>query len=101
MARLTLQMLADEINMRFRDLEAKATPGAGYCNTDRKLAGTRLRHPGKGRRGTLLVVKDRATGQEVFRHNAAETYRRNSDVVYWIQKRKAEAAQACTVSTGK
>lgn len=91
--RVTLQMLAAEINIRFRDLEAVAKPGAGYCNTDRKIPGTRLRHPGKGRRGTLLIVTDRATGQEVYRHNAAETYRRNSDVTNWIQRRNVTEHQ--------
>jgi alpha-beta hydrolase superfamily lysophospholipase len=54
----------------------------GYCNTDRHIAGTRLRHPGKGRWGTRLIVsKD---GTVVFDHNAAETYKRNEDVVWWM-----------------
>jgi hypothetical protein len=57
----------------------------GYCNTDRKIAGTRLRHPGKGREGTRLIVYDRK-GKVVLDHNAAETYRCNADVVYWMEK---------------
>lgn len=85
----------------------------GYCNTDRKLAGTRLIHQGKGRTGTRIKVFEcEAHKQELFRkpynpyrddhadrkfpcqplldHNAAETYRQNSDVVYWLQRHLAD-----------
>lgn len=56
----------------------------GYCSTDRKIPGTRLRHPGKGRWGNeLFVEKD---GVEVLRHNAAETYRTNSEVEDWLRR---------------
>lgn len=101
----SLAQLAADINREFPDLLATAVPGAGYCNTDRKIG--RLRWPGKGRRGTLLTVKRRlprcCTGPQhkyslgpycticgehssgiVFQHNAAETYRTNQDVVTWI-----------------
>lgn len=56
----------------------------GYCNTDRKPAGLRyITHVGKGRKGTRLRV--RRDGKVVYDHNAAETYRSNSDVVRWIR----------------
>lgn len=57
----------------------------GFCNTDRKIPGTRLRHPGKGRYGTELFVYD-LKGNQVFRHNSAETYRTNGEVVRWMEK---------------
>lgn len=79
----------------------------GFCSTDRKLAGTRLIHKGKGRTGNHLKVYECLEHkQELFRkpynpyreverkyspqplldHNAAETYRRNSDVIRWLQQ---------------
>jgi hypothetical protein len=54
---------------------------AGFCNTDRKIPGTRLRHPGKGRNGNRLIVKDRKTGKIVLDHNGAETYRTNDEAL--------------------
>ena len=51
----------------------------GYCNTDRKIPGTRLRHPGKGRYGNRLIVTDQR-GKVMLDHNAAETYRHNGEV---------------------
>ena len=52
----------------------------GHCNTDRKIAGTRLRRVGKGREGNRLIVRD-PSGEKVIDHNAAETYRTNSEAV--------------------
>jgi hypothetical protein len=83
--------------------------GQGFCSTDRKLAGTRLIHKGKGRTGNRLKVFEcEAHKLELFRkpynpyrddhadreyqtqplldHNAAETYRQNSDVIRWLQQ---------------
>lgn len=84
----------------------------GYCNTDRKIPGTRLRHPGKGRTGNRLKVFECEDHKwELIRnpwhhfnkldseaektrkyprgplldHNAAETYRSNDEVVRWLQ----------------
>lgn len=54
----------------------------GYCNTD-SLVG-RFRHPGKGRRGNKLTV--RHEGVTIFEHNAAETYRSNSEVENWLRR---------------
>lgn len=78
----------------------------GYCNTDQKIAGTRLRRPGKGRRGTRLKVwanmghrlsavtiittkKEKKLREKyglypLLDHNAAETYRSNDEVIYWL-----------------
>ena len=55
----------------------------GYCNTDRHIPGTRLRHVGKGRYGNKLIIKDQKE-KVVFEHNSAETYRYNGEVVDWI-----------------
>jgi len=64
-----------------------ATIVRGYCNTDRKIAGTRLRWPGKGREGNRLIVRDEG-GNVVLDHNAAETYRMNSEVEEWLESVK-------------
>jgi len=58
----------------------------GYCNTDRKIPGTRLRVEGKGRYGNRLIVTKDSTGETVLDHNAAETYRCNEEVESWLQK---------------
>lgn len=80
----------------------------GYCNTDSKVAGTRLRRPGKGRHGTCIKVfecedhkwelvrkpfhhfnrkdhKRKYPSGPLLDHNAAETYRRNSEVIFWLR----------------
>ena len=56
----------------------------GYCNTDRKIPGTRLKHPGKGRWGNRIIVKK--NGKVVLDHNSTETYRTNSEVEEWVSK---------------
>lgn len=80
----------------------------GYCSTDRKIPGTRLVHPGKGRRGTKLKVfvcedhkwelvrmpcvpfrddphERKHPAWPLLVHNSAEWYRRNSEVVSWLR----------------
>ena len=86
-----LAKLAEIIEKTWPDLTAVAEPGRGFCNTDRKIPGTRLRHPGKGRTGTLLTVRQRVGGEVIYKHNAAETYRDNWDVVRWIEDRYKES----------
>lgn len=103
-----LRLLAAKIEQLFPELVAIVYPAAhplgGFCNTDRKIG--RLRHPGKGRRGSRLMVSIRPgheqtpfwrdrRGPVVFEHNAAETYRTNADVVRWIEDetRRRKAAE--------
>lgn len=80
----------------------------GYCNTDRKIPGTRLIHPGKGRTGNRLKVfacedhkwelvrvpfspyarvqpERKYPNGPLLDHNAAETYRSNDEVVRWLE----------------
>jgi hypothetical protein len=116
----SLKALAAKIEKEWPDLVAIVYPArhplGGFCCTDRKIPGTRLRHPGKGRRGSRLIVSWRpghgpschgsnvhlfgvgrntcsSCGWDRYRaildHNAAETYRTNQDVVNWIASRKA------------
>lgn len=80
-----LATIARWVNEQFPGWEAHVE--RGYCNTDRKIG--RLRWPGKGRRGTRLIVRER--GQSalsrdglVLDHNAAETYRHNGEVLDWF-----------------
>jgi hypothetical protein len=56
-----------------------ATIERGFCDTDRKFKGSRLRWPGKGRWGNRLIV--RRGGIVVLDHNSAETYRYNAEAV--------------------
>ncbi len=79
-----LPAIAKFINENFKNQGYEAVIKEGFCDTDRKIAGTRLRHPGKGRYGNKLVVKK--DGQEIFSHNAAETYRTNDEVERWIKR---------------
>lgn len=87
-----LKQLAADIERLFPDLVTRISKER--CNTDRKIAGTRLIHPGKGRWGNRLVVTERRTGRVVLDHDSAETYRHNGEVVRWIEKRKAERKKA-------
>lgn len=95
----SLTQLAEFINDEFPMLDAKVL--ASWSSTDRNLAGTRFRKPGKGRRGNKIVVRATAAvkitgmfrriddfnpGEIVFQHDASETYRRNSEVATWIVK---------------
>lgn len=88
-----LAELARQIEAEFQELETRIEKG--YCNTDRKIPGTRLRRPGKGRRGNRLIVFMRGTDRfwrenVVLDHNAAETYRCNDDVVRWMERYREE-----------
>lgn len=63
-------------------------------NTDRHPEGVRWRIPGKGREGNKLTIRDPAKSpipnrwghreNLVHEHNAAETYRRNSELAEWV-----------------
>lgn len=54
--RQTIKTLADEIRRRWPELDVKVEQG--FACTDRKIPGTRLRHPGKGRLGSRIIVRD-------------------------------------------
>jgi hypothetical protein len=54
-------------------------------STDQKIAGTRLRRVGRGRVGNRLRIYNGET--LVKEHNAAETYRHNTEVAEWILER--------------
>jgi hypothetical protein len=77
-----LKAIAKHINESWPEYEAKIVEG--YCDTDRKIG--RLRVPGKGRRGNRLLVRRRSDKRIVFDHNAAETYRSNDEVEYWVRR---------------
>lgn len=84
-----LKAIAAEINEKYPALIA--TIEEGYCNTDRKIRGTRLRHPGKGRTGNRLIVRWRHLSRfdreaVVLDHNAAEAYRTNQEVEDWLRR---------------
>jgi hypothetical protein len=60
-------------------------------NTDRKIPGTRLRSPGKGRVGLTLEIwpVDADTWrheQRLYRHESSETYRRHSEAREWVEQ---------------
>jgi hypothetical protein len=49
-----------------------ATTEKSWTSTDTKIVGTRLRHPGKGRKGTKLILKNPA-GEVVDTWDTSET----------------------------
>ncbi len=60
-------------------------------NTDRKLAGTRLRHAGRGRAGLVLEIWPVGADtwrpdQRLYRHESSETYRRHAEARTWIEQ---------------
>jgi hypothetical protein len=66
----------------------------GYASTDRKIPGTRLRRPGKGRTGTRIkVYKLKPTYELLLDHNQAETHRRTSDVIEWMERYAANRSK--------
>ena len=77
-----LKTIAKMINENMPGYAAEIVKG--YCNTDRKMAGTRLRWPGKGRTGNRIIVKK--DGVVIFDHNGAETYRCNQEVMGWYMR---------------
>lgn len=92
-----LPKIAAWINANLPELEARTEP-VTEC-TDTKIAGTRLRRHGKGRKGTRIgVSKRREVGGEVqatghvsrhspwlLYHSSGETYRGNYEVEGWLQ----------------
>lgn len=76
-----MKRVAAWINASMPGYRATAEPWT--TSTDRKVRGSRLRWPGKGREGYLLEVWK---GEErVLRHNSGETYRSNDEVERWIR----------------
>jgi len=79
-----LKQIARYINDNAERLQlSRATVEATSVSTDRHWRGSRLRHPGKGRKGNRIKVWD-LKGEIVLDHNAAETYRRNDEVERWL-----------------
>lgn len=79
----TLRQVAAFINANPK-LGLRAEVERGFASTDRKIRGTRLRHPGKGRWGSRIKVYDE-NGALLLDHNNAETYRRTEEVAEWLQ----------------
>ena len=86
-----LKTIARWINDSLPELHARIE--RGYCNTDRKIPGSRLRRPGLGRWGNRLIVTRRNNKIVVYDHNGAETYRTNDEVERWLT---AWVAGKCT-----
>ncbi len=63
-------------------------------STDQKIRGTRLRLPGRGRRGLKLEVwAERLNsmlggdpGNRLFEHESSETYRRHREAREWVER---------------
>jgi hypothetical protein len=95
-SRDTIRSLAAEIKKRWPELDVKVEQG--HANTDRKIPGTRLRRPGKGRKGARIIVRDPSRRDDTWLrqprvlldHNNAETYRRTSEVRDWIERYAVE-----------
>lgn len=79
--KIRLATIAKLINQKVPGFRAEIVEG--YCDTDRKIG--RLRHPGKGRYGNRLVVRNKHD-VVVIDHNAAETYRTNEEVLRKVER---------------
>lgn len=62
-------------------------------NTDTRVAGTRFRRVGRGRRGLVLEIwpRDAKTfmpppEDRLFRHESSGTYRRHSEARAWVEQ---------------
>lgn len=60
-------------------------------NTDTKVAGTRFRRVGRGRRGLVLEIWPVGASilspeDRLYRHESSETYRRHSEARDWIEQ---------------
>jgi hypothetical protein len=77
-----LKTLARLINEKFGP-EYCATCTPSRSSTDRKLAGTRLIHKGKGRRGYRLRVSSPPDGEGpvVIDHDSSQCYRTNAEAM--------------------
>lgn len=105
--RQTIRTLAAEIRQRWPGLEVKVE--SVTANTDRKIG--RLRWPGKGRKGTRLIVRDPSRpevtaggftfGMLLLDHNNAETYRRTEEVRKWIDNRMIGRCGECGHMKGR
>jgi len=78
-----LTALAKAINEKVPGVVARVQEA--YVNTDRKIPGSRLRSPGKGRHGNRLFVWD-SDSVVVIDHNSAETYRTNAEAAEQVEK---------------
>ena len=87
-----LSVLARFIKRMWPELTVTLKPWT--TSTDRKLSGSRLCWPGKGRKGQMLEVRDPTKARSslaephlLLRHESGETYRHNGEVCQWIMKR--------------
>lgn len=62
-------------------------------NTDTRVAGTRFRRVGRGRRGLVLEIWSASAKlfmpnpeDRLFRHESSETYRKHSEAREWIEQ---------------
>ena len=83
MPRDTIKSLAKEIQARWPDLVVRTW--RSHTDTDRKIRGTRLRRPGKGRYGTRILVQTE-DGWTLLDHDNSETYRTTAEVRHWIEE---------------
>jgi hypothetical protein len=71
-------------------------------STDVKIAGTRQRHVGRGRRGLVLEIWLRGTSildpiGRLYRHESSQTYRRHAEARAWVEQNlRAKEEQART-----
>lgn len=89
-----LASIAAWINANSAALNLRAETRSVKVSTDRHISGTRLRWPGKGRRGVEISVYLVRGGEKtswgaplpIFTHNSGETYRRNEEVERWLSQ---------------
>jgi hypothetical protein len=82
MAAPRLRALVAAFNSKVTGYTATLEPS--WSSTDRDIPGTRLRHPGKGRKGNKLTIRN-SKGVELFCHDSSQTYRTNSEIASRIE----------------
>lgn len=81
----SIAKMAEYIKAVFPDLKVITEQTEDVKDT--KIAGSRLRNPGKTYEGKRIKVINR-NGIELLDHSSVETYRRNTEVAQWILDRE-------------
>ena len=86
-----------------RGYSVVARTSSVVTNTDTKVAGTRFRRVGRGRKGLLLEIwlanpPARVPFEErrLYRHESSETYRKHSEARAWVEQNLFHPRQSHT-----
>jgi hypothetical protein len=81
-----LKTIAKDINETMSGYGYEASIVGGYSCTDVSKAGRLMVDYGNDRYGNKIVVKK--DGKVVLSHDSTQTYRKNSEVEFWLEQEK-------------